>query len=307
MVVHIEGMGVMGSLLAWKLDRRDIPFTWSDIDKPHHHAWKASTGLIYPSGDKVEHERGYETWMNIHYGGAPWRGKLRGITELGAYWFTLKHVPHGARDILIADKGALRMSVDSTVHVNVQALVQGTRDHFADRRSDPPPSGLRIVAHGFSERLDHVVWGWSALVRLRIAPEIVRASSSGLRPCFYLRTNRFTLRYALPKPGTDQWYAGSLTVPQRVPHDGDAAKHAAKWAGFVDETTQGMVQMTDMEEPVQGWRPAPSKAALAGAHHPLPPIQQGDRIILPPLALSGVRYSPYTAERVIALMTGAAV
>lgn len=47
--VHIEGMGVIGSILAWHLHSAGQVFTWSDIDTEVN-AWEACTGIIYPSG-----------------------------------------------------------------------------------------------------------------------------------------------------------------------------------------------------------------------------------------------------------------
>jgi hypothetical protein len=304
-MVHIEGMGVLGSMVAWELERAGVAFTWNDSERPFRHAWQASTGLIYPSGHGVEGQ-GYDDWRALH-ASPPWQGTLSDVTEIGSSWFTSKHVPHGAKDQLVADLGPIRMGVEPTIHVNVQQFVSGTRRAFEDRNAPAAKGDTRVVAHGYSYRLDHVVWGWSAGVELEIRPDILDLSN-GRRPSFYLRTNRFTLRYALPRAGTRHYYAGSLMIVQKQPRLLDASKHLDRWAEFVAEVTNGMVRLARIVEgPMQGWRPSPSKADLARyGGQPLPLEQDGERIVCPPLGLSGVRFSPLiaraVADRVTALV-----
>lgn len=296
MSVHIEGMGVMGSLVAWKLHEAGIPFTWHDRDIAFHHAWKASTGLIYPSGHGKE-EAGYRDWIGLHEA-PPWKDRpTTPITERGAHWFATKSVPHGARNEIVAETGKLRRGAEDTVHVNPQQLVKATREAFRAQEASTYGARLRIVAHGYSDRFHHAVWGWSAGVQLYVSPSII-GLSGGNRPSFYLRRDRFTLRYALPRPGTILHYAGSLTIVQRDPHLLDAGKHLTAYKDFVEQETGGLVRVERVfDGPAQGWRPAPSKAEiLEHGGQPLPPMQNGNDLILPPLALSGVRFSPMIAD-----------
>ena len=41
-MIHIEGMGVLGSFLAWELHNRQVPFTWYD-NLARANAWSACT------------------------------------------------------------------------------------------------------------------------------------------------------------------------------------------------------------------------------------------------------------------------
>jgi hypothetical protein len=292
--VHIEGMGVMGSLVAWKLHQAGIDFTWHDTNRLLYKAWTASTGLIYPSGHGAE-KAGYYDWVRLHEA-PPWPN-MPPITERGAHWFVTKSVPHGAHNEVQAERGRLRRGIEDTVHVNPQRLVTATREAFRAQETATYGARLKIVAHGYSARLDHVVWGWSAGVQLYIAPSILSLSHP-LRPSFYLRRDRFTLRYALPRPGTILHYAGSLTVVQRTPKLLDATKHLRTYMAFLEQETDGQVRVERVYDgPTQGWRPAPSKAELEEhGGQPLPATADGNLLTLPPLALSGVRYSPMLAD-----------
>ena len=51
--VHLEGFGVLGSLIGWELEQRGVPFTWHDTDEEVC-AWRACTGAIFPTGEAAD-------------------------------------------------------------------------------------------------------------------------------------------------------------------------------------------------------------------------------------------------------------
>lgn len=299
--LHLEGMGLPGSVLAWHIWQLDVPFTWSDIDAEFS-AWPASTGMIYPSGDPEE-QRAYDLWLEWSRPGIspmfgnnqPWLAVIPDAIERAAFWFLSKDPPHGGRYKIAGRAGPLSLAAVPTVHVNVQHLVTHSRAFFGEARRESAPAGARlIVAHGFSPiRLHHVNWGWSALVQLRLAPELL---VNGLRPALYLRTNRFTLRYALPRPGTDLYYAGSSSIQQRSAKHRDPAADYTAWEVALPSLTGGLAHVEQFCWLRQGWRPA----AAVDDHHVR--LLSDGTLIFPPLRGSGVRYAPNVALQALSLL-----
>ena len=96
MRVHLEGMGLQGSLLLYLLQQKNLAnleLTWNDIDSPHT-AWKASTGAIYPANstkfgdDHACHQRWGE-WHEL--------GWFQPYLERCNFWFSQKSPPHGGK------------------------------------------------------------------------------------------------------------------------------------------------------------------------------------------------------------------
>lgn len=186
---------MIGSVLAWTLTERGVPFTWHDAELAIC-AWPACTGSVVPSTD-LSDQKGYTAWARWATD-PPW-SVAAPIIEPADYWRTVGH--------------ALQRQAQLSYHVNAPALVSVTRDAFREQRRSGAPTDTRVViAHGYSERLDHLVWGWSCLVDLSIA---TTAPGSQRRPCVYVQRNRYQVAYAYPCPGTPYWFAGSSHIAQR--------------------------------------------------------------------------------------------
>lgn len=281
--VHIEGMGVLGTLLAAELGRRGVDFTWHDTEEKVN-AWAASTGCIYPGGDTHD-EACHANWLRW----ATFRGFY---TEPATYWYNHVHPPHGGRYEHVTDLGWLRQAGPPSVHFNAQAAVEACRAHNLPRRLPGPNEAARhyVVAHGFGDRLEKYVWGWTVPVRLALPDELV---DDVMRPALYLRKGRFVMCYAYPRPGTQEWYAGSSLIVQREAKELDPEKHYARWLRWLDELTGGRVSVSWRGEALQGWRPrGPREQGLE--------VQQdGNRLLLPPMWHNGIRHFPVVLAQVL--------
>lgn len=285
--VHLEGMGFLGSYLAWRLDQAGIPFTWEDRNSDIT-AWRASTGSVYPSGDPVE----WACYMQ-------WRASLLTAPDavslyLAAvpYWYTSKGAPHGGRWPAARDLGYIRQHGVWSIHVNVQSWVRATRRALAERRVPAPPDAVRVIAHGFSARLAGYVWGWSRRVRLRYDTD-----TFGPRACFYCREGRFKLAYAYPVPGEpDTWYAGSSMIPQKAARPLEVDSKYQRWLEDFTRLTHGNVEVEPRADIVQGWRPKPA----AGDDDLLRPV--GGALVVRPMGASGVRLAPAVGDELLGVL-----
>lgn len=253
MKLHLEGMGLVGSLIAWQLAAKGVDFTWHDTDAPFT-AWHASTGCCYPAGREGSLERRcYNLWRAWVQDREVYP---REALAEAPYWFdsVTKHPPHGLDEPVVATRGPLRRTVLPSVHLNAQALVRDTRAGFSSERREAAPEGAHtLVTHGFTQRASGYTWGWSRLVRLLHVP-------LGDEPaCLYLRRNRFQFAYAYPRPGTDQWYAGSSMIRQGEPsmYDDDFVERKFRlWEELLHELTDGQLSVHWADNVIQqGWRP----------------------------------------------------
>lgn len=293
MRVHLEGMGLTGCLLAWRLERAGVPFTWHDSDAPRT-AWKASTGAIYPGGglDRVC----YDTWQD-------WMADLEdvapGCTEPAGYWFNHKRPPHdGDYEVLRRVPGAPDGSRDTQLslaalhswHINAQTLVPALRERYKEQQVAPVSGcaerGRYIIAHGFpgNPRHDHVFWGWTRKVQLELDPQLGIDST---RSAFYFRRGLVTMAYAYPVPGTDWWYAGSSLIRQRNMKELEYEKKYARWRREFEALSGGLVRVAEEGEFLQGWRPAQSMD-----REPPKVTMRDGKLVCPPLWNSGIRHYP---------------
>lgn len=301
--VHLEGMGVLGSLLALCLERAKVNFTWHDTLETHT-AWHASTGCVYPIlRAESKSARGYACWRNwLDIGLIPrqWR-----CTELGVPWFNGKTAPHQGGYEPSITVGALHSDpAIFSVHLNAQRFVPLVRQRFAARRLEKNGSQAQhyVVAHGFNNRLSHYFWGWAAPVRLILPASMTKHSD--LRPSIYTRYKRFEMAYAYPIPGSELWYAGSSLIHQRVPRELDVVKHFTRWWGIFERLSGGSIRVQRAGPPLQGWRPAAAKTGeeKAAKDNQLKVLRQGRKLVVPPLYHSGVRHSPLVVEQVFNML-----
>lgn len=279
--IHIEGMGILGSMLARRLHQEGIPFTWNDTEE-RHVAWPVSTGLAYPDGDPVN-QKGLARWHEILT-----EGELVGPDEAFEvpYVFAHKKPPHGGKYDVV-DYGPLRMASPSAVSLNPITFVKRTREEFAaEERSEAPDSAELVVCHTTPERGDGYLWGWVAQVRFDMMPELV-ADILGRQPALYAKAHRFNLTYAYPIPGTGTWWAGSVLQMQREPKEADEYKLFdlyMDWRELAEELL--CIRNIELIRLDQGWRPRNK----GGVHEEFQLAERhGNRWLMPVMPTDGVR------------------
>jgi hypothetical protein len=281
MAVHIEGMGWLGSVLAYRLRAEGVEFTWNDTEDKLN-SWEASTGLVYPAGDERS-QKNLTEWNRWYL--RPFLPE-RSVERVN-YLFAHKSPPHGGK-WGFHDLGPAKLADDHAFSVNVPAIVHQARREFAARRTDSVPAGaLLFRAHG-TQRAEKYMWGWSAPVRLVLPPALADLEH---RPVFYGRQVR-RLVYAYALPGTDLHLAGSTLVRQSTRKPLNVEKHVARWcADWV--VTFPEIGLMDIGKPVQGWRPRPAEDDHADV------VRTGDSVSLPALWHSGVRWAPGVIDKAI--------
>jgi hypothetical protein len=276
--LHLEGMGIIGCYLAWRLFADGVPFTWHDTDEPVT-AWRASTGAIFPTGHAEDQEAL-----------AVWRGHLddpgfSAYLEEADYVFCTQRPPHEGRYPYRVLAGDVKLATERSLHLNAQQWVPYTRKAFSGVRVTGPPIGARrVITHGFGPRLARLMWGWTVPVRLRTTVELER------RPAVYFRRGRFTMAYAYPIPRTELWYAGSSLISQRVPKHLDVRSKYRRWRDTFLELGEGFVLGVSPvgRDAVEGWRPVPAEGDTEWL------TEQADgSLAARPLWHSGIRHAPH--------------
>lgn len=276
--LHLEGMGVMGSYLAWRLFIEGVDFTWNDTDRAIT-AWRACTGAIFPTGH-AEDEEALGAWR-AHLDDPGFGHHL----EEADYVFCTKAPPHGARYPWTPLAGDAKLASTRSIHLNAQLWVPYTRKVFASARRMGRPAGAQLViTHGFGPRLERYMWGWTWPVRL-----LTTHDHGEHRPCIYFRRGRFVMAYAYPIPRTDLWYAGSSLISQRAAKPLTVQDKYRRWRDQFLELGEGYVQgVAPAGLPVQGWRPVPAADDTEWLSR-----QADGTLVARPLWHSGVRHAPH--------------
>lgn len=305
MKIHLEGMGLLGCLLAPWLKLHGHAVTWHDVDALHT-AWRASTGAIFPCGGGDGDA--YAQWVSWWGIGFPYP---RAHFEEAAYWFNHRHPPHDGKYPMTGDpaKGLRRPASPFTtsLHLNAQTFVPAVRQLFrrGQRRAAPPKHAVHayVVAHGFGARLHRCLWGWTVPVRLKYDRQRYdqrQHQGRSLRPAFYFREGRFVMAYAYPIPGTREWYAGSSLIPQQPGklRELEVMPKFLKWAAHFEDLSGGEVEVLKgrTDAALQGWRPA---ATPAGAVAEQDVQRRGNVLTLPPLWHNGIRAFPLVLAGVL--------
>jgi len=276
-------MGWLGSVLALRLDQAGVPFTWNDNDSAVC-AWPVSTGLVYPAGDR-------RTMLNL---GAWMRWSEqrdivgRNVTP-AEFVFAHKSPPHGGKYDSSPAMGNLHRAKAPCLAVDVAAIVRQARLKFSDRRTEGPARGQRlIVAHGFGTRLGSLVWGWSAPAKI--------GGLDSDSVALYAKAHRFQTLYAVPRGGIHRVGSSSLNQGMRARPDADRAKRARdRWIGHFP-TVFPTLELIDVGEPQQGWRPHARTGDLGSTI-----VNVDGTVTLPPLWHSGIRWAPSVIEQAVIL------
>lgn len=290
--IHIEGMGLLGSLLALQLERFGVEFTWNDTNAERN-AWEASTGAIYPAGSRKfgPDWACYKVWNR-------WMGGIDALTphmEKCRYVFghksTLPHEGKGLYQASEPTKHGLRIGNAFSFHGNAQTLVPEVRRRFARQRRDNglfKAPVLTIRCHSFHKHMAYTYWGWTRLVELEY--DAIYGDKHE-RPCFYYRPSKIQMAYAYPVPGTPFWYAGSSIIKQKLGNEKslEMPPKYEKWKELFERLSNGGAKVVREDRFIEGWRPA------AGPDFPGHGwvLDEGDVWTCRPMWNNGWRHFPY--------------
>lgn len=281
MTLHLEGLGVLGCYIGWRLFNDGIPFTWHDSGEQVT-AWRACTGAVFPTGHSAD-LRAMAAWTrHLDEPG------FNDHTERAAYVYCSKRPPHMGRYGWQDLGNGIKLGEVPSLHLNAQRWVPWTRRVFNHYQLDAaPPDARVIVTHGFGARLARYMWGWTVPVRVWTT-----ADFGELRPSIYFRRGRFVMAYAYPIPGTGLWYAGSSLISQKAPRQLDTDAKFERWRREFVELGRGYVLGVERAgDAMQGWRPVPysdrEPLVRCDVHD-----GRADVLTVRPLWHSGVRHAP---------------
>lgn len=257
---HIEGMGLMGCLIASGFERDGIPFTWSDNDSEVT-AWRASTGCVFPTGEPGE-IADYHSWINMLHAKDAFGEWIRTHMERGLWTYISVAAPHGGAKVGVRELArveGIAVSNMSTIHMNVPAFVEATRTRqHRHQRPERPEGTTVIISHGFRKAVKYG-WGWSCQAKLEISDEFAE-HCDGARPCLYLREG-YVMHYAYPFPMTDRYIIGTQNVQQSEPAERDTEIPYLRFLEHFEKKCGEQVKMKKLFESTmtQGWRPYATK------------------------------------------------
>lgn len=259
--VHLEGMGVVGCLVAARFHLEGIDFTWSDTEAERT-AWKVSTGAIPVFGDEQSHADRRE-WLRWYKQDDSFGRHIQHYMTKAVWCYTAQNPPHKARDIGCrpkAEVGPIKVSNKCSLHMDVQRFVLETRQLFARQRTPGVGWGSRrprnlIVTHGFGSNIHAWSWGWSGQVVIELSDELQQALRRR-RPCFYLR-NGYQLPYLYPVGREREYYAGTTLITQKQPRSLPIVPKLQVWRRHVEEYSGGHIAIAGNvpHSLGEGWRP----------------------------------------------------
>lgn len=280
MRIHLEGMGLVGSLMALHLADAGIDFTWSDAGRSVC-AWRASTGCCLPTGD-AEDMASYRRVAALMD-----HRMLRRFTTAAAYGYAAPVAPHFYTPPPIRTRvGAVSLLDMPSYHLDAHRFVVAMRLRHTRRHQPATAKDIVVKAHGYHGATPtRLVWGWHAKVRLRVSDALAKACG-GLPLALNLHHPRYGDWFAWPVPDTGQHYVGSSMIPQADARHVDAAPRFAQVCAHLRDVAGQDVRIEDKRPDfVEGWRPqAVDEGPLAW--------RQGRTVYLRPQHGAGWRHHP---------------
>lgn len=315
-MIVLEGMGLMGSLIAPCLEDLGIEFRWYDTDEQRVQSWRASTGGIFPHGNE-ESMTGLRMWRDLLSRDTlspTFRQLYREHTQRARYCYYSKNPPHGGAAFgveEVAKIGGVRFSNMRSYHIDAQQVVETARSHYRKQRIAGKPkrseADLLVVTHGWRPKvIGAYSWGWSGIVTAKLSKQ-VRAQlrdHGDATGCFYLR-NGYQVCYLYPVGRTGAFYAGTTLVTQKSgPKDADPRPHYERWARQLEEFSEGHLAVRELLPDTlrQAWRPKHREDQEQLVW------RKGHTVFLKPAYGNGIRLFPlYFAELLTALNSAGVV
>jgi hypothetical protein len=297
-------MGLMGALLIPHLDDAGHEVTWHDLDEPRVASWQASTGAIMPFGDRESME-GLALWMTMVKRSSTFRELYLKHVQRARFCYYSQNPPHGGAKFgveEVAKVGGVRFSNMRSLHIDAQQIVQIARSHYRKARLPGRPTRADadelVVTHGWRTNvIGAYSWGWSAIVKADLSPEILKQLSAlnDHTGCFYMR-NGYQIAYLYPVGRTGGHYAGTTLITQKDgPKDSDPQPHFERWCKQIEEFSEGHLRVGDLLPDTlrQAWRPKPREDQESLVW------RQGGAIFLRPAYGNGIRMFPHYLEALL--------
>jgi len=306
-VIHVSGVGLLGSFMLHELQHRKVAFTWDDCES-RFTAHRASTGAIIPCEDRdLElYAAGYRKWRDD----AVKRSYLQRHLEPVETIYVMKAPPQRVTRKWTATTYGVNKIWRETLpgwQFDVDSFVVRARQLFQANRREVPPEGVRVVrSRGVMEGKDTpvTVWGWRVPVTITPKPNCQVWSRNGQRPVIHFNDpdRTFERYYFHPRAGHPEvWWAGSEAVLQVRPM---SAKDRAK-IGFgrylktVERRFGDQLELKQLGPLEEGWRAKPKLVHKQRYTEGFCREVDPGVFVAMPLYKSGVQCGPLYAEVIL--------
>lgn len=268
-MICVEGMGVLGCVIAARLEQEGFEWCWCD-NNDEFTAWKASTGCV-----SLDDLSAYNAWKHLP--------GIEQFSVLGRIWVNHKTPPwrNTAYDMSV---GGVSRTREELRFIDIPQFVLGVRELYKHMRVESP-TGLKVLAHS-RQTANGYWWGWSARAQISGFP-----AGEGL----YTRTQRFFVDYAYPMPD-GSWKLGSTMTRQTIPKPLNVDNKINAWVrrvvGYFPDLT-----LKEIDPILHGWRPLPASDISPQCRK----LEDGS-IQTPAMGADGVRLAPLVANSVIRML-----
>lgn len=306
-MIHVSGVGLLGSFLLRDLHARELPFTWDDCES-RFTAWGASTGAVIPceNRDLELYAAGYRKWRDD----ATKRPALQPFLEPVETIYVMKAPPQRVtrkwKPIVFGVNSIWRESLPGW-QFDVGRFIESTRKLFAAERRPGPVSAERTIrCRGVMEASDSpvTVWGWRVPVNIKPKANCQVWSKNGLRPVIHFNDpdRSFERYYFHPLAGSpDVWWAGSEAVLQKRPQSlVERSKIGfANYLKTVERRFGDQLEVKQLGPLVEGWRAKPKLVHKRFYAKGLCRQVEPGVFVAMPLYKSGVQCGPLYSEVIL--------
>lgn len=312
-MIHVSGVGLLGSFVLHAAHRRGLRFTWDDTETIFN-AWRASTGAVIPCEDEDQelYAQGYRKWRDD----ATKRPELQQFLEPVETLYVMKNPPARVfrkwKPEVVGENRVWRETLPGW-QFDADGFVKATREQFKDRRSMASPasaifSGRWIRCRGVQERMDTgpiTVWGWRVPVKIKPKQGGQIWASGEIRPVIHFNDpdRPFERYYFHPRANDPEtWWAGSEAVLQKTPAPmmARAAQGFKNYLETVEKRFGEHLEVFVLGGITEGWRAKPKRVhkALYGAATHCREASPGV-FVATPLYKSGVQCGPLYADTIL--------
>lgn len=311
MSIHVSGVGVLGAFVCEALARRQVPFTWDDVEHPAN-SWTVCTGAIIPYDDAEDswYAQGYRFWREVVLDQPS--GTFDPLVETVRLVYALKGVPgrlRASKPVPLAetpDGVRLWVELKPAWQLHAPQFVEAMRARFSEQRVAGVPDGAVVIrCWGVNDPDARPIplWGWARLVRLEPRARCpFWATAGGYRVSLHFNdpAQPGARYYFQPLAGTDLWWAGSDRVRQKAPVQPNPTKYVDKFLTAAERVWGRWMTVIPADDVIRhGWRPEERNQAWKAG----PPARWINGVLVPrPHARNGSQCGPLLAHTVVNML-----